>query len=88
MKGYRVMSLEEFKKYRDTNIAKEINKKTGENIKGYFLFNNQVAEAIFEKRPKAAKDLESIKGIPKGGKHWNIVSREIIKYFQGSKMFT
>lgn len=75
-------TLEQFLEYRN----KVLGKKHG--VSGYHIFNNTIAEAIFEAKPQTVSQLSKIQGFPEDGERIKKYGEDIVTWFKTSNIFT
>ena len=76
-------TFQDFLDYRNRELAKL----AGSTAKGYHVFNNETAKAIFDIKPTNKKALAKIKGFPLEGERMKKYGDAVIQWFMTSSVF-
>jgi len=76
-------TYQDFLNFRNRDLAKIVDSKA----KGYHLFDNETAKAIYDAKPTTLVALSKIKGFPQGGERLTKYGNHIIRWFMGSGVF-
>lgn len=76
-------TFQDFLDFRNKTLAKKL----PEGGKGYHVFDNTVAEEIFNLKPTNLSELSRVKGFPMNGKRMDKYGKDVVQWFMGSSVF-